>query len=66
MGVSLSTLLPPISSVSVPLPEVESEYFLFQAVYEKSSVQHGVQLVGQVVKHVADVVQNGPCRLHCV
>lgn len=25
------------------------------------SVQHGVQLVGEVIKHVADVVQDGPC-----
>lgn len=34
--------------------------------YEKSSVQHGVQLVGQVVKHVADVVQDRPRSLHSV
>lgn len=27
----------------------------------KRLIQHGVQLVGQVVKHVADVVQDGPC-----
>lgn len=26
-----------------------------------SLIQHGVQLVGQVVEHVADVVQDGPC-----
>lgn len=30
------------------------------------SVQHGVQLVGQVIEHVADVVQNGSCRPHLV
>lgn len=25
------------------------------------SVQHGVQLVSEVIKHVANVVQDGPC-----
>lgn len=35
-------------------------------IYLNSLVQHGIQLVGQVVKHVADVIQDGPCRLHCV
>lgn len=43
------------SSSSVPHPEFEGEYFF-------SSVQHGVQLVGQVIKHVTDVVQDGPGR----
>lgn len=28
------------------------------------SLQHGVQLVGQVVKHAPDVVQNVPCSLY--
>lgn len=43
------------SSSSGPLPELEGEHF-------QSSVQHGVQLVGQVIEHVTDVVQDGPGR----
>lgn len=27
-------------------------------------IQHGVQLVGEVVKHVPYVIQDGPCRPH--
>ncbi len=29
------------------------------------SLQHSVQLVSQVIKHVADVIQNISCCLHC-
>lgn len=29
------------------------------------SLQHGVQLVSQVIKHVADVIQDIACCLHC-
>lgn len=30
------------------------------------SLQHGVQLVSQVIKHAADVIQNIPCCLHWI
>lgn len=31
----------------------------------RMSLQHGVQLVSQVVEHVADVIQNVSGCLHC-
>lgn len=29
-------------------------------------IQHSIQLIGQVIKHVPNVIQNVPCRLHNV
>ncbi len=31
-----------------------------------SLIQHSIQLIGQVIKHVPDVIQNVPCRLDYV
>jgi len=29
-------------------------------------IQHSIQLISKVIKHVPDVIQNVPCRLHYV
>lgn len=44
---------------------LETETFSVCRTEVGRSLQHGVQLVGQVIKHVANVIQNIACCLHC-